>query len=195
VKETTNVQQWKTITKDEAVMLGKPTVAGTRLTVELILEKLAAGEGVGPLVESYPRLDRESVREALVFAARRVEVVLDRLRLTNKPLVAAVTVLDDHSEMDERIEAPPRRYIPDEAELPALLAVAEKVLAADVSEERAMQAMEELKGSDVPHLLQAVAEAARTKDAGLEWHRPPRDAWPESRVALAFASEVLRIFR
>jgi uncharacterized protein (DUF433 family) len=195
VKETTNVQQWKTITKDEAVMLGKPTIAGTRLTVELILEKLAAGEGVGPLVESYPRLDRESVREALVFAARRVEVVLDRLRLTNKPLMAAVTVLDDHSEMDERIEAPSRRYFPDEAEPPALLAVAEKVLAADVSEERAMQAMEELKGSDVPHLLQAVAEAARTKDASLEWHRPSRDAWPESRVGLAFASEVLRIFR
>ena len=189
------MQQWKTITKDEAVMLGKPTVAGTRLTVELILEKLAAGEGVCSLLESYPRLDRESVREALVFAARRVEVVLDRLRLTNEPLVAAVTALDDHSEMDDRIEAPPRRYFPDEAEPPALLAVAEKVLAADVSEERAMQAMEELKGSDVPHLLKAVAEAARTKDASLEWHRPSRDAWPESRVALAFASEVLRIFR
>ena len=189
------MQQWKTIKKDEAVMLGKPTVAGTRLTVELILEKLAAGEGVCSLLESYPRLDRESVREALVFAARRVEVVLDRLRLTNEPLVAAVTALDDHSEMDDRIEAPPRRYFPDEAEPPALLAVAEKVLAADVSEERAMQAMEELKGSDVPHLLKAVAEAARTKDASLEWHRPSRDAWPESRVGLAFASEVLRIFR
>ena len=38
VKETTNVGQWKTIMKDEAIMLGKPTVAGTRLTVELILE-------------------------------------------------------------------------------------------------------------------------------------------------------------
>ena len=114
MKETTNVQQWKTITKDEAVMLGKPIVAGTRLTVELIFEKLAAGEGVGPLVESYPRLDRESVREALLFAAGRVEVVLDRLRLTNKPLVNAVTALVDHSEMDERNEAPPRRYIPDD---------------------------------------------------------------------------------
>ncbi len=43
-------------------MLGKPIVAGTRLTVELILEKLAAGEGTGLLVESYPRLDRKSVR-------------------------------------------------------------------------------------------------------------------------------------
>lgn len=188
------MQERKAIAKDEVVMLGKPTVAGTRLTVELILEKLAAGEGVGRLVKSYPRLDRESVREALLFAAERVEAVLTRLELAEEPLADAVTALDDHSEGDERAEAPPRRHFPDEAEPPALLAVAEKVLAAGVSEERAMQAMRELKGSDVPPLLEAVAEAARTKEASLEWRRPPRDAWPESVVALAFASEVLRIF-
>src|SRR3712207_5133087 len=56
------------IARDEGIMLGKPTVAGTRLTVELILEKLAAGEG--QILESHPRLDRECVREALLFAAR-----------------------------------------------------------------------------------------------------------------------------
>jgi uncharacterized protein (DUF433 family) len=194
VKETTNMRHRKTITKDEGVMLGKPIVAGTRLTVELILEKLAAGEGVGPLVESYPRLDRESVREALLFAAGRVEAILAKLELAEEPLADAVTVLDDHSEGDERIEAPPRRHFPDEAEPPALLAVAEKTLAAGVPEEQAMKAMRELKGSDVPPLLEAVAEAALTKEAGLEWRRPARDAWPESVVALAFASEVLRIF-
>jgi uncharacterized protein (DUF433 family) len=194
-KETTNMRQYKAIAKDEGVMLGKPTVAGTRLTVELILEKLAAGEGVGRIVESYPRLDREAVREALLFAAARVEEVLARLRLTDKPLVDAVSALDDHSAEDERIEAPPRRHFPDEAEPPALLAVAEKVLAADVSEERAIQAMQDLRVSDVPRLLEAVADGARTKEARLEWHHPSRDAWPESRVALAFASEVLRIFR
>lgn len=194
MKEATYVQQRKAIAKDEGVMLGKPTVAGTRLTVELIVEKLAAGEGVGPLVESYPRLDRESVREALLFAAGRVEDVLARLGLAEEPLIDAVTALDDHSEEDERTEAPPRRHFPDEAEPLALLAVAEKVLAADVSEERAIQAMRELRGSDVPRLLEAVAGAARTKEASLEWRRASRDAWPESVVALAFASEVLRIF-
>jgi uncharacterized protein (DUF433 family) len=193
-KETTDMRQHKAIAKDEGVMLGKPTVAGTRLTVELILEKLAAGEGVGRILESYPRLDREVVREALLFAAGRVEEVLAGLGLTDKPLVDAVTALDDHSQEDERIEAPPRRYFPDETEAPASLAVAEKVLAADVSEERTIQAMRELKGSDVPRLLEAVAEAARTKDAGLAWRSSPQDAWPESVVALAFASEVLRIF-
>lgn len=194
-KETADMRQYKAIAKDEGVMLGKPIVAGTRLTVELILEKLAAGEGVGRIVESYPRLDREAVHEALLFAAVRVEEVLDRLGLAEEPLVNAVTALVDHSQEDERIEAPPRRHFPDEAEPPALLAVAEKVLAAGVSEERTIQAMQELKGSDVSRLLEAIAEAARTKEARLEWHRPSRDAGPESRVALAFASEVLRIFR
>ena len=184
------MHQRKAITKDEGVMLGKPTIAGTRLTVELILEKLAAGEGVDQIVESYPRLDRESVREALLFAAGRVEEVLARLGLTEESLADAVTALDDHSAEDERIEAPPRRHFPDEAEPPGLLDVAEKVLAAGVAQERAIQAMRELKGSDVPRLLEVVAEAARTNDAGLEWQRTSRDTWPESRVALAFASEI-----
>lgn len=176
-------------------MLGKPTVAGTRVTVELILEKLAAGEGVGRIVESYPRLDRESVREALRFAAGRVEEVLARLDFLDVPLVDAVTALDDHSAEDERIEAPLRRFFPDEAEPPALLAVAEKVLPAGVSEERAIRAMQDLRGSDVPRLLEAVAEAAPTKEARLEWRTSSQDTWPKSVVALAFASEVLRIFR
>lgn len=176
-------------------MLGRPTVTGTRLTVELILEKLAAGEGVGQIVESYPRLGRESVREVLQVAGGRVEEVLARLGLAEEPLVKAVTALDGHSEEDERIEASPRRHSPDEAEPPTLLIDAEKVFAADVPEERAIQAMLELKGSDVPRLLEAVAEAVCTKEARLEWHRTSRDAWSEPRVALAFASEVLRIFR
>jgi uncharacterized protein (DUF433 family) len=189
-KETVDMHRRKAIAKDEAVMLGKPTVAGTRLTVELILEKLAAGEGIGRIVESYRRLDREAVRKALLFAANQVEEVLTRLRLADKPLVDAVTALDDHSEEDERIDAPPRRPFPEEVEPPALLAVAEKVLAAGVPQERAIQAMRELKGSDVPRLLEAVAEVVPTKEAGLEWQRTSQDAWPESRVALAFASEI-----
>jgi uncharacterized protein (DUF433 family) len=194
-KETTNMQRRKAITKNEGVMFGKPTVAGTRLTVELILEKLAAGEGVGQIVEAYPRLDREAVRDSLLFAAGWVEEVLAKLVLVDKPLVDAVAALDEHSEEVERIEAPPRRHFPDEAEPPALLAVADKVMTAGVSEEQAIRAMQELKGSDVPRLLEAVAEAARAKDAGLEWRSSPQDAWPESVVALAYASEVLRIFR
>lgn len=57
------------ITSDPAVMLGKPVVAGTRITVELILRKLGAGETVEQLLESHPRLTHEAVLAALRFAA------------------------------------------------------------------------------------------------------------------------------
>jgi hypothetical protein len=77
--------------------------------VELILERLAAEEGIDRVVESYPRLDGESVGGALLFAAGRVEEMLARLGLTGEPLVDAVTALDEHSEEDEKTEAPPRR--------------------------------------------------------------------------------------
>jgi uncharacterized protein (DUF433 family) len=56
------------ITADPDVMLGKPVIAGTRITVELILEKLAAGETIDDLLIDYPHLTRESVLAALGFA-------------------------------------------------------------------------------------------------------------------------------
>src|SRR5206468_579925 len=46
------------ITSDPAVMLGKPVVAGTRITVELLLRKLGAGESVEELLSTHPRLTR-----------------------------------------------------------------------------------------------------------------------------------------
>ena len=51
------------------VMLGKPVVKGTRLTVEAILEELAAGKTTDDLVKAYPKLDKESIWAALAFAA------------------------------------------------------------------------------------------------------------------------------
>ena len=50
------------------VMMGKPVVAGTRITVELILEKLAAGETIEDLLEAHPRLTREGVLAALAWS-------------------------------------------------------------------------------------------------------------------------------
>ena len=50
------------------VMLGKPVVRGTRITVELILEKLGAGETVEDLLASHPRLTKEGIQAALVYA-------------------------------------------------------------------------------------------------------------------------------
>ncbi len=58
------------ITINPDIMMGKPVIAGTRITVELVLEKLAAGETIEQLLEAHPRLMREDVLAALDFAAR-----------------------------------------------------------------------------------------------------------------------------
>ena len=65
------------IRSDPSIMMGKPVVAGTRIPVELILEKLAAGETIDQLIKAHPRLSRESVLAALAFAAQalRADVV------------------------------------------------------------------------------------------------------------------------
>ena len=50
------------------VMMGKPVIKGTRLTVELILQSLAAGETTENLLTAYPRLSQEAIHAALSFA-------------------------------------------------------------------------------------------------------------------------------
>lgn len=59
------------------VMMGKPVVRNTRITVESILEKLAAGESIEDVLSAHPRLTREAVLAAIAFAARalRADVV------------------------------------------------------------------------------------------------------------------------
>ena len=57
------------IQSDPAILMGKPVVAGTRITVELILEKLAAGETIDQLLAAHPRLTNEGILAALSFAA------------------------------------------------------------------------------------------------------------------------------
>ena len=68
-------EQW--IVSDPDVMMGKPVVVGTRITVELILEKLAAGETMEQILDAHPRLTREAIWAALAFAkeALRADVV------------------------------------------------------------------------------------------------------------------------
>jgi len=65
------------IVSDPNVMMGKPVIAGTRITVELILEKLSAGETVKQILKAHPRLTREAIQAALAFAAEvlRADVV------------------------------------------------------------------------------------------------------------------------
>lgn len=59
------------------VMMGKPVVRGTRITVEQILEKLAAGETVDQILSAHPRLTRKAVLAAIEFSARalRADVI------------------------------------------------------------------------------------------------------------------------
>jgi uncharacterized protein (DUF433 family) len=59
------------------VMMGKPVVRGTRITVEHILEKLGAGESIEQVLAAHPRLSREAVLAAIEFGARvlRADVV------------------------------------------------------------------------------------------------------------------------
>lgn len=67
----------KLIESNPSIMMGKPVVAGTRIPVELILEKIAAGETIAQLLEAHPRLTEEGIRAALLFASQvlRADVV------------------------------------------------------------------------------------------------------------------------
>ena len=59
----------KLIRSDPNVMMGKPVIAGTRITVESILERLAAGESKEQILAAYPRLTPEGIQTARAFAA------------------------------------------------------------------------------------------------------------------------------
>ncbi len=51
------------------IMMGKPVIKGTRITVELILEKLSYGERFDDIMEAHPHITRENIQAALAFAA------------------------------------------------------------------------------------------------------------------------------
>ena len=51
------------------LMLGKPVIRGTRITVELILRKLGEGAAPGDLLDAYPHLTAEDIQAAMTYAA------------------------------------------------------------------------------------------------------------------------------
>ncbi|MBI2316707.1 MAG: DUF433 domain-containing protein [Betaproteobacteria bacterium] len=65
----------KRITFDPAVMGGKPCIRGMRVTVGMILGLLAAGRTEQEILKAYPYLEPEDLREALAYAAWRVEEI------------------------------------------------------------------------------------------------------------------------
>ncbi|MBI2489599.1 MAG: DUF433 domain-containing protein [Planctomycetes bacterium] len=56
------------------IMFGKPVVKGTRLTVEIILEKLAYGETEDEVLKEYPFLKKDDIKAALLYAAKTVSL-------------------------------------------------------------------------------------------------------------------------
>jgi uncharacterized protein (DUF433 family) len=57
---------------DPSVMLGKPVIRNTRISVELILRKLAEGAAVTDLLDAYTRLSEADIRACLAYAADAV---------------------------------------------------------------------------------------------------------------------------
>ena len=63
------MKQYERIESRPDIMLGKPVIRGTRVTVELIVRKLGEGATIEDLLDAYPHLKREDIQEALLYAA------------------------------------------------------------------------------------------------------------------------------
>lgn len=61
------------ITVDSNVLVGKPIVRGTRLSVELILDFLAGGWTEQDLLDNYPHISREDILACIAFASERIK--------------------------------------------------------------------------------------------------------------------------
>ncbi len=57
------------ITVDPQIMVGKPIIKGTRITVHLIVQLLANGETEAEILEDYPDLKQEDIKAALLYAS------------------------------------------------------------------------------------------------------------------------------
>jgi len=62
----------KRIVTNPKIMHGKPVIKGTRLAVELIVEKVAYGETIENLKKDYPFITEDDIRAALLYAAKCV---------------------------------------------------------------------------------------------------------------------------
>jgi uncharacterized protein (DUF433 family) len=58
----------KLITQDPAILGGKPIIAGTRMSVESVLELISSGISIKKIQEEYPFLDKKHIQAALSYA-------------------------------------------------------------------------------------------------------------------------------
>ena len=63
------MQNQQYIERNPEIMMGKPVIKGTRITVELVVRKLANGYTVRDLLKSYPHLSEEQISAALEYTA------------------------------------------------------------------------------------------------------------------------------
>lgn len=69
------MQNLTRITLNPNIMGGKPCIRGLRVTVGTIVGLVAAGYFTTDILKAYPYLEEEDVREALAYAAWRVEEI------------------------------------------------------------------------------------------------------------------------
>ncbi len=61
------------ISSDPAILYGKPAIKGARIGVDLILEKLSAGQNFADLLNAYPHIKEEQILACLAFAADKIK--------------------------------------------------------------------------------------------------------------------------
>jgi len=60
------------ILSDPKIMFGKPCIKGTRITVDLIVEKIGQGQTIQQVLDSYPHLTKEQINACLLYAAESI---------------------------------------------------------------------------------------------------------------------------
>lgn len=86
------------------IMVGKPVIKGTRITVELILEKLAAGQSFETILSDFPHLSREKVSSAVRFAMERLRQDFPPQTENQRLLASIDAAYADEIDSDERTQ-------------------------------------------------------------------------------------------
>ena len=73
------------ITQNPKILGGKPIIAGTRMSVEVILEFLAGGMEIKEMLREYPFLTMEQIQAAIQYAAKQVGIKKSASQISNKP--------------------------------------------------------------------------------------------------------------
>lgn len=73
--QSTSILNLDRITRDPVIMGGKPCLRGMRVTVGTVVGLVAAGHSHAEILAAYPYLEEEDIRQALAYAAWRVEEI------------------------------------------------------------------------------------------------------------------------